>query len=356
MSFSEKIDINCDYNQVNNVAEDENNEEIENHQNFKKDSRVSGSETFKKLKKIISHVGLLIALMVYTASGGLVFRAIELPAELDRLTRLRDHLIIQRFQFINSVVNSTDVINFATLVDYKLKDYESAVQNAVQDGLFINLVYEINDPENHDKKPPMKTDRWSVLQAVFFASTVLTTIGYGNIVPATDWGRIFCILFALVGIPLTLTVIADWGKLFAEGVSEIALKIRSNLPERLNSCMPNNLAGRRSLGAFAAVVLLFLYLACGAGMFMLWEEDWGFFEGFYFCFVTMTTIGFGDLVPKKPKYMLLCTLYILVGLALTGTIIELVRRQYAQSWRRLQALSGPLTETLKKIGEHAGGH
>lgn len=356
MSFSEKIDINCDYNQVNNETEDENNEEIENHQNFKKDSRVSGGETFKKLKKIISHVGLLIALMLYTASGGLVFRAIELPAELDRLTRLRDHLIIQRFQFINSVVNSTDVINFATLVDYKLKDYESAVQTAVQDGLFINLVYEINDPENRDdKKPPMKTDRWSVLQAVFFASTVLTTIGYGNIVPATDWGRIFCILFALVGIPLTLTVIADWGKLFAEGVSEIALKIRSNLPERLNSCMPNNLAGRRSLGAFAAVVLLFLYLACGAGMFMLWEEDWGFFEGFYFCFVTMTTIGFGDLVPKKPKYMLLCTLYILVGLALTGTIIELVRRQYAQSWRRLQALSGPLTETLKKIGEHAGG-
>lgn len=62
-------------------------------------------------------------------------------------------------------------------MDYKLKDYESAVQNAVQAGLFINLVYEINDPENRDKKPPMKTDRWSILQAVFFASTVLTTIG-----------------------------------------------------------------------------------------------------------------------------------------------------------------------------------
>lgn len=53
--------------------------------------------------------------------------------------------------------------------------------------------------------------------------------------------------------------------------------------------------------------------------------------------------------------MLLCTLYILVGLALTGTIIELVRRRYAQSWRRLQALSGPFAESLRRLGEQAGG-
>lgn len=53
--------------------------------------------------------------------------------------------------------------------------------------------------------------------------------------------------------------------------------------------------------------------------------------------------------------MLFCTLYILVGLALTSTIIELVRRQYAQSWRRLQALSGPLADTLRRLGESAGG-
>jgi potassium channel subfamily K, invertebrate len=69
----------------------------------------------------------------------------------------------------------------------------------------------------------------------------------------------------------------------------------------------------------------------------------------------MTTIGFGDLVPSKPNYMLLCTMYILIGLALTSTIIELVRRQYAQSWQQLQALSGPLADTLRRLGESAGG-
>ena len=53
--------------------------------------------------------------------------------------------------------------------------------------------------------------------------------------------------------------------------------------------------------------------------------------------------------------MLLCTLYILVGLALTSTIIELVRRQYAQSWRQLQALRGPLAENLRRLADNAPG-
>lgn len=32
------------------------------------------------------------------------------------------------------------------------------------------------------------------------------------------------------------------------------------------------------------------YLAAGAVLFSLWEE-WSFFESFYYCFVTLTTIG-----------------------------------------------------------------
>ncbi|XP_076754125.1 TWiK family of potassium channels protein 7 [Xylocopa sonorina] len=312
----------------------------------------------QKIKSIAGHVGLLITLMLYTAIGGVVFRHIELPAELARLEALRVNLYDQRYSFVDSVSNNTHASNLRALVSVKLRAYEEAVQKAAQGGLLVSSLINTIDQEDRGTMdlPPIVTERWSVLQAVFFASTVLTTIGYGNVVPSTNSGRMFCILFAFVGIPLTLIVIADWGKLFASGVVKVALTVKSKLPFRFSiSCIPTNLAGRRSLGAFAAILLLFLYLACGAGMFMLWEDDWDFFDGFYFCFVTMTTIGFGDLVPKKPKYTLLCTLYILVGLALTSTIIELVRRQYAQSWRRLQRLSGPLAETIRRLGEQAGG-
>merc|ERR1712055_710378 len=78
----------------------------------------------------------------------------------------------------------------------------------------------------------------------------------------------------------------------------------------------------------------------------------------------MTTIGFGDIVPdivgdEETAYMLMVTVYILVGLAFTSTIIELVRRQYAESWKRMQELRAQiqaqlkLADTLKKISETA---
>ncbi|KAK0158497.1 hypothetical protein PV328_009494 [Microctonus aethiopoides] len=316
-------------------------------------------KNISKLKSITGSVGLLVMLMIYTAIGGLVFRQLELPIEIIRLSRIRTILLTQRNHFINQILNNTDLntSTFADMMQLELQSYEIAIQEATQGGFLINSVDEFHLFNNQDiaNLPPVTIDRWSIIQAVFFASTVLTTIGYGNVVPSSIWGRVFCIFFAFIGIPLTLTVIAHWGKLFAEIVSEIASKISENLPSFITQFYPNNTTGQRSLGAFAAIGLLFIYISCGATMFMLWEEDWNFFDGFYFCFVTMTTIGFGDLVPKKPKYMLFCTLYILVGLALTGTIIELVRRQYAQSWRRLQALRGPIAEVLRKISEHAGG-
>lgn len=48
----------------------------------------------------------------------------------------------------------------------------------------------------------------------------------------TTEGRAFCMVFALVGIPLTLTVIADWGRLFASSVSTLFKHIPP-LPPRI---------------------------------------------------------------------------------------------------------------------------
>lgn len=112
--------------------------------------------------------------------------------------------------------------------------------------------------------------------------------------------------------------------------------------------------GRKWLYALGAVIFLGFYLSAGAAVFHQWEDGWSFFDGFYFSFITMTTVGFGDLVPGD-YLMLLCTIYILFGLALTSTIIELVRRQYVQSWQKLQQMRlGSFADSLKRLGEAHG--
>ena len=131
--------------------------------------------------------------------------------------------------------------------------------------------------------------------------------------------------------------------------------------------------------AGGALLLLFLFLSFGA-YFISYYENITFFNAFYFCFVTMTTIGFGDIVPggkagcnketviktifcsdlvggDKSGYMLVVTIYIMVGMTVFTTIIEIVRRQYAESWRKMQELRAQiqaqlkLADHLKKLGE-----
>lgn len=130
---------------------------------------------------------------------------------MDRLREMRKIVREERDTFLSNIVNNTDVRNLETLLSLELAKYESAVQSAAQSGLLLNAIEDF----------PPKTDKWSIVQAVFFSSTVITTIGYGNLVPVTFGGRIFCMVYAMIGIPLTLTVIADMGRLFANAVSTL---------------------------------------------------------------------------------------------------------------------------------------
>lgn len=88
-----------------------------------------------------------------------------------------------------------------------------------------------------------------------------------------------------------------------------------------------------------AIFILIGYIFVGASVYVFWEE-WGFFESFYFVFISMSTIGFGDYVPNHPMYMMLSIVYLVFGLALTSMCINVVQAKLSDSFRQASAKIG----------------
>lgn len=225
--------------------------------------------------------------------------------------------------------------------------------------------------------------------------------GYGNLAPVTGIGRIVCILYAGVGIPLVLLVLAELGKRCTVALKYLWAyvrryyhtgyfrKMRDTLHNKYkvsedkeiesedrdadNKSTKSGKSGTEdgeltsrsrsgsriiygyeiddefNLPISVAVVFLIMYLLLGAIMFCLWE-DWGFIEALYFVFVSLSTIGFGDVLPAHQKFFIFSSLYMFVGLSLVSMCINVAIEFFNSAAIRAKAR---MEEAKKKLGDKA---
>nr|XP_007970905.2 potassium channel subfamily K member 17 isoform X1 [Chlorocebus sabaeus] len=167
--------------------------------------------------------------------------------------------------------------------------------------------------------------RWELLGSFFFSVSTITTIGYGNLSPNTMAARLFCIFFALVGIPLNLVVLNRLGHLMQQGVNHCSSRLGGTWQD------PGKARWLAGSGALLSGLLLFLLLP---PLLFSHMEGWSYMEGFYFAFITLSTVGFGDyVIGMNPSqryplwYKNVVSLWILFGMAWLALIIKLILSQ-----------------------------
>ncbi|XP_024621610.1 potassium channel subfamily K member 17 [Neophocaena asiaeorientalis asiaeorientalis] len=239
---------------------------------------------------------LLLAYLTYLALGSGVFWLLESPAAHDSSERFqRDKWALLR--------------NFTCLDDPALDSLIRGIIQAYQNGDIVL-----------DNTTSM--GRWEFVGSFFFSVSTITTIGYGNLSPRTMGARLFCIFFALVGIPLNLVVLNRLGHLMQQGVHSCA--------RVLGVTWKDPAKARWLVGSSALLSGLLLFLLLPPLLFSH-VEGWSYVEGFYFSFITLSTVGFGDYVigmnPSRNYplwYKNTVSLWILFGMAWLALIIKLI--------------------------------
>uniref|UniRef100_K7FPZ9 Potassium two pore domain channel subfamily K member 3 n=1 Tax=Pelodiscus sinensis TaxID=13735 RepID=K7FPZ9_PELSI len=116
----------------------------------------------------------------------------------------------------------------------------------------------------------------------------MCSVGYGHAAPSTDGGKVFCMFYALLGIPLTLVMFQSLGERINTFVKYLLHRIKKCLGLRRAEVSMANMV---IIGFFSCISTLCI----GAAAFSYYEQ-WSFFHAYYYCFITLTTIGFGDYV------------------------------------------------------------
>lgn len=177
-----------------------------------------------------------------------------------------------------------------------------------------------------------KKKQWKFIGSFYYATVVLALIGYGHAIPHTKAGRAVTIAYALVGIPLWLIMIQSVG----ERLNSLITFVLKRVKRRFKRKREPQITAMELL--ICEALLTVLTLATGSYVFHRYEK-WRYFDAFYYCLLTLTTIGFGDLVPMQKDdygsigwlYILFCIMFILTGLTIVASSGNLLILRFVET-------------------------
>ncbi|XP_037799785.1 potassium channel subfamily K member 18-like [Penaeus monodon] len=316
----------------------------------------------KLIAFMFTQVGVCGLVVAYNIVGAFAFRAIEgdhgdgTPEELARDLR---ETLVGRLWNVTLRLNVLEEDQWRKEVVGALEEYQGSVVPLVKTKGYRGV---------------HPTEAWSFSASLMYSLSVYTTIGYGNMTPRTEWGKITTILYAIIGMPLMLLYMSNVGEILAKAFKFLYFRAcRCDIgslgyyrsasgtirpvtasPPRGNSVKTSSgeKPRPRTIPITWCLLVIAVYVFCGGLVFSQWER-WSLLDACYFSYISLSTIGFGDLVPGRTvagqddaklveSQQIICTVYLLVGSALVAMCFNLMQEETIENlksfWRNLGCL------------------
>ncbi|VDK69120.1 unnamed protein product [Onchocerca ochengi] len=262
-----------------------------------------------------------VVLISYTLIGAAIFRKLELGRDLRERELFRKRYYYAFDQITKRILElrcEDEVIKRDKALQVKYA--EEAVNWFLDYTDLTDVIRERN-----------ASSPWSWYGSMFYAGQLYTTIGYGLPATKTLAGQIASIFYIMFGIPIFLIILKD--TLYnptnlpttAESFDSLPMKEIDLDPECGTQQSTRKFTQENAFSIPIALAMLILWIGFSAALFCLYEPEWGYLTSVYFFFVSISTVGLGDIVPGNKDMMLGYFLLILIGLALLSMCINLIQ-------------------------------
>jgi len=208
--------------------------------------------------------------------------------------------------------------------------------------MFMNTI-QFNSSRSGDSK--WEGDKClTLVEAVYLMGQVITTVGYGDIVPSHSGGQVVVAFYVLGALVLIAEMVSEVGSVVAAKAKErVVMSPAPLVPQRPEA--PPDLAQVRSrsfssdnltnvklvkeqvnipYGKLGGAFLFYFVVAFVGILFYVYHPGEGktWLEGVYMSVVTLSTVGFGAVTPTTSEGMVFGAYWMLIGVAALGNVIS----------------------------------
>ncbi|CAF0790780.1 unnamed protein product [Brachionus calyciflorus] len=354
------------------------------------------------LRALFSHLGLLFLVIIFTIGGGLIFQLLETHASRQKCeegegkhrtivkklaSTIFDYVWLNAtnlhlYQNLQKSANTKWLNELINREKEFLKNYNKDIPEILIE--YRKSIIDIYNNYKYSGQNCIQDTSWILESSLLFTISVLTTIGYGHITPITWEGMVVCICFAMIGIPLCLLCVSKLSRdlanifrvvyarfiklLFGKCLTpkknpkskSFKPKLNLEIISRFNDSYDLNFIKnsiesesdsdsedsyleneqhRITVPLFVIMIIICLYVMAGSYLFQF-LEGWTSVTSSYFSFITMATIGFGDVVPgikdlgkiesrhKINRNLIIAAVYLFVGIAILAMCFDLLQETF----------------------------